>query len=57
MGAGKQILGLVLTGGALAVVLWSSAGFTPIIKRVAGIIGGEVNAATADGGGGNGWGG
>ncbi len=53
----KQVTGLILTGGALAIVLWSSAGFTPIIKRVAGIIGGEVNAATADGGGGNGWGG
>ena len=51
----KQVTGLILTGGALAVVLWSSAGFTPIIKRVAGIIGGEVNAATADNGGGNGW--
>jgi len=51
----KQVTGLILTGGALAIVLWSSAGFTPLIKRVAGIIGGEVNAATADGGGGNGW--
>jgi len=57
MGGFKQVTGLILTGGALAIVLWSSAGFTPLIKRVAGIIGSEVNSATADGGGGNGWGG
>ena len=57
MSAVRTWTGLIMLGGSLSLVLWASGRFTPIINRVAGLAMSEINTATTDGGGGNGWGG
>jgi len=51
----QGIAGLIILGGGVAVVMWSSGKWTPIIDRVAGVVTSEIGTATAGNGGGNGW--
>jgi len=52
----QGIAGLIILGGGVAVVMWSSGKWTPIIDRVAGLVTNEIGTATAgNGGNGNGW--
>ena len=51
----QGIAGLIILGGGVAVVMWSSGKWTPIIDRVAATVTNEIGTATAGNGGGTGW--